>query len=109
MEQLPAIGDYLQLDPLGTALLPYDLPRVLLVDELDKSDQDLANELLSVLEKGQFPIAELVWARRLHPRVTVMTDDPGRSAETVDSVVNYRAFPVVVITSNGERESPRLS
>ncbi|MET8812840.1 MoxR family ATPase [Streptomyces sp. NPDC004549] len=105
-ERLPGIGDYLQLGPLGTALLPYELPRVLLVDELDKSDQDLANDLLSVFEEGQFPVAELVRARRLHPRVTVMTDDPSRSADIVDGVVKCRAFPIVVITSNGEREFP---
>ncbi|MEV6838144.1 AAA family ATPase [Streptomyces sp. NPDC051133] len=105
-EQLPGVGDYLQLGPLGTALLPYATPRVLLVDELDKSDQDLANDLLSVFEEGQYPIAELVRARRLHPRVTVMTDDPGGTAEIVDGVVTCRAFPVVVITSNGEREFP---
>ncbi|MFD9193355.1 AAA family ATPase [Streptomyces phaeochromogenes] len=105
-EQLPGVGEYLHLGPLGTALLPYELPRVLLVDELDKSDQDLANDLLSVFEDGQFPIAELVRAHRLHPRVTVMTDDPGRSAEIVDGIVKCRAFPIVVITSNGEREFP---
>ncbi|MFG3025896.1 AAA family ATPase [Streptomyces sp. NPDC048254] len=105
-ERLPGIGDYLQLGPLGTALLPHELPRVLLVDELDKSDQDLANDLLSVFEEGQFPITELARARRLHPKVTVMTDDPGRSAEIVDGIVKCRAFPVVVITSNGEREFP---
>ncbi|MDQ0992344.1 MoxR family ATPase [Streptomyces sp. V3I7] len=105
-EQLPGIGDYLQLGPLGTALLPYELPRVLLVDELDKSDQDLANDLLSVFEEGQFSIAELLRARRRHPRVTVLTDDPLRTAEIVDGVVKCRAFPLVVITSNGEREFP---
>ncbi|WLW58475.1 AAA family ATPase [Streptomyces sp. YU58] len=105
-EQLPGIGDYLQLGPLGTALLPYELPRVLLVDELDKSDQDLANDLLSVFEEGQFRIAELVRARRRHPRVTVMAEDPGSSAEITDGIVKCRAFPVVVITSNGEREFP---
>ncbi|MEV2234536.1 AAA family ATPase [Streptomyces phaeochromogenes] len=104
--ELPSIGDYLQLGPLGTALLPYDSPRVLLVDELDKSDQDLANDLLSVFEEGQFSINELVRARRLHPRVDVMTDDLGRSAEIVDGIVKCRAFPIVVITSNGEREFP---
>ncbi|MFE3164242.1 AAA family ATPase [Streptomyces sp. NPDC059224] len=105
-ERLPEIGDYLQLGPLGTALLPHELPRVLLVDELDKSDQDLANDLLSVFEEGQFRIAELARARRLHPNVTVMTDDPGQSAEILDGIVKCRAFPVVVITSNGEREFP---
>ncbi|MFF4790918.1 AAA family ATPase [Streptomyces sp. NPDC001276] len=105
-EGLPGIGDYLQLGPLGTALLPYELPRVLLIDELDKSDQDLANDLLGVFEEGQYPVTELVRARRLHPRVTVMTDDPHRSAEIADGVVKCRAFPIVVITSNGEREFP---
>ncbi|MFJ3665834.1 AAA family ATPase [Streptomyces sp. NPDC090106] len=105
-DELPGIGHYLQLGPLGTALLPHELPRVLLVDELDKSDLDLANDLLSVFEEGQFPIPELVRARRLHPSMTVMTDDPGRSAEIVDGIVKCRAFPIVVITSNGEREFP---
>ncbi|MEV7384748.1 MULTISPECIES: MoxR family ATPase [unclassified Streptomyces] len=105
-ERLPGIGDYLQLGPLGTALLPHKLPRVLLVDELDKSDQDLANDLLSVFEDGQFPIPELVRARRQHREVTVRIDDPGRSAQIVDGIVKCRAFPVVVITSNREREFP---
>lgn len=105
-DELPGIGDYLQLGPLGTALLPHGIPRVLLIDELDKSDQDLANDLLGVFEEGRFPIPELVRARRLHPRVTVMTDDPHRTAEIVDGVVTCRAFPIVVITSNGEREFP---
>lgn len=105
-EALPGIGDYLQLGPLGTALLPYDSPRVLLIDELDKSDQDLANDLLSVFEEGQFPVPELVRVRRRQPRVSVLTDDPGGSADIVDGVVKCRSFPVVVITSNGEREFP---
>ncbi|WP_349239328.1 AAA family ATPase [Streptomyces sp. CC224B] len=105
-DQLPGIGDYVQLGPLGTALLPYETPRVLLVDELDKCDQDLANDLLSVFEEGQYPIPELLRARRRHPRVTVLTDDPEGTAEIVGGVVRCRAFPVVVITSNGEREFP---
>ncbi|TGA85750.1 AAA family ATPase [Streptomyces sp. MZ04] len=105
-EELPGIGDYVQLGPLGTALLPHEVPRVLLVDELDKCDQDLANDLLSVFEEGQFPIPELLRAQRQHPRVTVMTDDPRRDAEIVGGTVTCRAFPVVVITSNGEREFP---
>ncbi|WP_079129744.1 MULTISPECIES: AAA family ATPase [unclassified Streptomyces] len=105
-DELPGIGDYLQLGPLGTALLPHEIPRVLLIDELDKSDQDLANDLLGVFEEGRFTIPELVRARRRHPRVTVMTDDPHRTAEIVDGVVTCRAFPIVVITSNGEREFP---
>ncbi|MCZ9339185.1 MoxR family ATPase, partial [Streptomyces sp. TRM76130] len=53
------IGSYIRLGPLGTALLPSDTPRVLLIDELDKSDIDLPNDLLNVLEEGEFPIPEL--------------------------------------------------
>ncbi|MGW6454977.1 AAA family ATPase [Streptomyces sp. NPDC055078] len=103
---LPGIGDYLQLGPLGTALLPHETPRVLLIDELDKCDQDLANDLLSVFEEGQFPVPELLRVRRRHPRVSVLTDDPRGSADIVDGIVRCRAFPVVIITSNGEREFP---
>jgi hypothetical protein len=46
----PRIGHYVRLGPLGTTLLPYKLPRILLIDELDKNDIDLLN----VLEEGEF-------------------------------------------------------
>ncbi|MCP3818656.1 MoxR family ATPase [Streptomyces sp. A3M-1-3] len=102
----PAVGDYVQLGPLGTALLPHAEPRVLLIDELDKSDLDLANDLLSVFEEGSFSIPELLRARRRHPTVTVLTDDPGREVEISDGLVTCNAFPIVVMTSNSEREFP---
>ena len=47
------IGSYIRLGPLGTALLPAARPRVLLIDELDKSDIDLPNDLLNVLRGGR--------------------------------------------------------
>jgi MoxR-like ATPase len=87
-------------------LLPYDEPRVLLIDELDKSDLDLANDLLSVFEEGSYPVPELLRARRRHPAVTVLTDDPRGEAEIVGGRVTCRAFPFVVMTSNSEREFP---
>jgi hypothetical protein len=34
----PPIGEFMRLGPLGTAFLPRRLPRVLLIDELDKSE-----------------------------------------------------------------------
>jgi MoxR-like ATPase len=40
------------------------------------------------------------------PAVTVHTADPQRTAEIVDGRVGCRAFPVIVMTSNGEREFP---
>ena len=48
------------------ALYPTDWPRVLLIDEIDKGDLDLPNDLLNVLEDGFFEIPEL--ARAKHRR-----------------------------------------
>lgn len=100
------VGDYIQLGPLGTALLPHREPRVLLIDELDKSDLDLANDLLSVFEEGSYSIPELRRARRRHPVVRVQTDDPDGEADISGGTVDCRAFPVVIMTSNSEREFP---
>lgn len=99
------IGEYLRLGPLGTALLPHDRPRVLLVDELDKSDIDLPNDLLNALEEGEFRIAELQRIARRQPQAAVLTDDGGHAPVT-EGRVRCRAFPVVVMTSNGERDFP---
>ncbi|MFJ4622941.1 AAA family ATPase [Streptomyces sp. NPDC088812] len=100
------IGSFLALGPLGTALLPYRLPRVLLVDEFDKSDMDLPNDLLDVFEAGEFTVPELARMRSRRPVVEVQSDDPGRTALIRDGRVRCREFPLVVITSNGEREFP---
>ncbi|MDT3395354.1 MoxR family ATPase [Streptomyces sp. B1866] len=99
------IGRYIRLGPLGTALLPYERPRVLLIDEIDKSDIDLPGDLLTVFEKGSYDIVEL--ARREAGGATVMTADSttGR-AEIADGTVTCHAFPLVIMTSNGEREFP---
>ncbi|RVU27462.1 MoxR family ATPase [Streptomyces antnestii] len=100
------LGDYVQLGPLGTALLPRATPRVLLVDEFDKSDTDLAGDLLSVFEEGEFRIPELARVRSRLPEAEVHTDDPDGTAVIHHGHVRCAAFPVVVITSNGERTLP---
>ncbi|MFC6085032.1 AAA family ATPase [Sphaerisporangium aureirubrum] len=100
------IGDYMQLGPLGTALLPYELPRVLLIDEFDKSDPDLANDLLDVFEEGSYQIPELCRIRSRVDTVVVGTADGERTATIQKGVVTCRAFPFIVITSNGERDLP---
>jgi MoxR-like ATPase len=100
----PVLGDFITLGPLGTALLPYDRPRVLLVDELDKSDIDLPNDLLHVLENGSYDVPELV--RDAAGVARVHTGDPGGHAVVRDGRVECREFPIVVITSNGERDFP---
>lgn len=105
-DETPDIGDFVRLGPLGTALLPYDLPRVLLIDELDKSDIDLPNDLLNVVEDGEYEIPELVRIAKRRPDVTVLTHDVSGDAEVHRGVVRCRAFPIVIITTNGEREFP---
>ncbi|GGU50724.1 AAA family ATPase [Lentzea flava] len=100
------LGDYIHLGPLGTALLPFELPRVLLIDELDKGDIDLPNDLLNVFEEGEYHIPELVRFAARQPDVRVLTADRGGSAVVKDGIVRCREFPIVIITSNGEREFP---
>jgi MoxR-like ATPase len=99
------IGDYIRLGPLGTALLPYERPRVLLIDEIDKSDIDLPNDLLTIFEKGSYEIIEL--ARRAERTAQVMiADSTTDRAEIRDGTVTCHAFPLVIMTSNREREFP---
>ena len=56
------IGQFVTLGPLGTALLPWGRPRVLLIDEIDRlPDLDLpSNDLLTIFEDGKYEIPELV-------------------------------------------------
>ncbi|MFF9210346.1 MULTISPECIES: AAA family ATPase [unclassified Streptomyces] len=102
------IEHHLRLGPLGTALLPYARPRALLIDEIDKSDLDLPNDLLNVLEEGQYEIPELVRSARHAPdgRAQVMIDGTDERVPVERGRVRCRAFPFVVLTSNGEREFP---
>ncbi|WP_411104343.1 AAA family ATPase [Streptomyces sp. cmx-4-9] len=103
----PSIARYLRLGPLGTALLPQDRPRVLLVDEIDKSDIDLPGDLLTVFEDGGFDIPELARLAKEDPTVAIGTDDdPDAAVRITQGRVQCRYFPVVVLTSNGERDFP---
>ncbi|MBC8164688.1 MAG: AAA family ATPase, partial [Bryobacteraceae bacterium] len=74
-EEKTGIGEFLRLGPLGTALFPSDWPRALLIDEIDKGDIDLPNDLLNILEEGKFEIPELV--RSNEPSVEIRAYDEG--------------------------------
>lgn len=100
----PSITEYLRLGPLGTALLPTTRPRALLIDEIDKSDIDLPNDLLNVFERGEFEIPEL--ARLQEPTVEVREDGSDRAFPITRGKVRCREFPFVILTSNGERDLP---
>jgi MoxR-like ATPase len=99
-------GRYMRLGPLGTALAPYRLPRVLLIDEIDKSEMDLPNDLLDVFEEGEFEIPELARIADSHPEVRVRPADDGPAVTVAGGRVECRAFPLVILTSNREREFP---
>lgn len=102
------IGKYITLGPLGTAFLPSHLPRLLLIDEIDKSDINLPNDLLNIFEEGEFEIPELV--RRYKPgekeEFQVDTQDQGINVSIQAGRVRCYAFPIIVLTSNGERDFP---
>lgn len=99
----PPIEQYLTLGPLGTAMLGTTWPRALLIDEIDKGDLDLANDLLNVIEEGIFDIPEL---RRLGNRTVTITDGFGRAVDIQNGHLECNQFPFVVMTSNAEREFP---
>ena len=106
-----SLGDYLQLGPVGTAFLPSLRPRVLLIDEIDKSDLTLPNDLLNLFEEGEFKIPELERRKRqrgddINETVEVRTADPGLTTRITNGRVQCCEFPLVIMTSNGEREFP---
>lgn len=104
--QAPDISNYLRLGPLGTALLPARKPRVLLIDEIDKSDMDLPNDLLNIFEEGAYEIPELTRLPVDQARVSIRPFDSDAKFPIERGQVTCRAFPFVVLTNNGEREFP---
>lgn len=102
-----SIKDYITLGSLGTALLPSEQPRVLLIDEIDKSDIDLPNDLLNIFEEGRFKIPELVRLKNKVKQVNVRTAYTKDETKPIkDGEVICTTFPLVFLTSNGERDFP---
>ena len=99
----PPVAQYLTLGPLGTALAVPDRPRALLIDEIDKSDLDFANDLLNVIEDAEYDIPEL---QRLGEPVVTVKDMTGCTREIAGGHLVCRQFPFIIMTSNGEREFP---
>ncbi|MGE0085848.1 MAG: AAA family ATPase [Desulfococcaceae bacterium] len=109
IRSVPDIGHYIRLGPLGTALLPSERPKVLLIDEIDKSDIDLPNNLLNIFEEGEFEIPEI---SRLYSdsdfdkNIEILPSDSNERIPVQRGRVMCKAFPFIVLTSNGERELP---
>ncbi|MFJ9683477.1 AAA family ATPase [Streptomyces sp. NPDC101194] len=98
------IAAFMSLGPLGTALLPSDRPRALLIDEIDKADLDLPGDLLDVLERGEYRIEELRREGQELAHLRMSGEDtkhPVRGGH-----VQCTEFPFIVMTSNGEQELP---
>ncbi len=101
------IGDYMRLGPLGSAFWAQpNKPKVLLVDEIDKSDIDLPNDLLHVLEEGRFEVPELQRIKELAGQPITIATEIEEEAKIVNGEVICKEFPFVVMTSNGERDFP---
>lgn len=98
------IGEYITLGPLGTSFLPSERPRVLIIDELDKAHYDLPNDLLHIFEEGAFTISELVRDGQDQNIVPYDALDNEDRVTVKKGEVRSKHYPVVVITSNGERE-----
>jgi MoxR-like ATPase len=105
------IGEYIRLRALGTALLPSERPRALLIDELDKADPDLPNDLLNALEEGWFEVPELQRQKDREVVVRIASSAGGVEASAGTATitgghVQCYEFPFIVLTSNDEREFP---
>lgn len=93
------IGQYLKLGALGEAFLSEE-PRVVLIDEIDKCDIDLPNDLLHIFEEQEFTIDEVKRTKETNIKIgNYAIPDNGR-------VVCNGDFPIIVMTSNGEKEFP---
>ena len=118
---------YIRLGPLGTAFATSTRldgvarPRVLLIDELDKSDVDLPNDLLHLFEDGMFEIAEisrlvaqskykgkkLPFVRTADLEAEGSGSNGSNATYQVDpgaGIIRCTEFPIVIMTSNQERD-----
>jgi MoxR-like ATPase len=135
-EDPQTIANYITLGALGTALLESPRPRVLIIDEIDKSDIDLPNDLLTIFEEGRFEIPELARLEKdddqeaegqksearkdesnkssapIAVRVRTAYTDENESTYADRKVtirggrITCQEFPLVILTSNGERDFP---
>lgn len=104
--KVESLGQFTRLGPLGTALLPSAKPRVLLIDEIDKSNIDLPNDLLNIFEEGEFNIPELQRVAAVQEDIAVRAADGDDLVNINKGYVQCQQFPITILTSNGERELP---
>lgn len=93
-----AVYPYLELEPLGRAIQRGE-PCVVLIDEIDKADIDLPNDLLDVLDSFEFELSELPSSEE---QLCREQRGFGRRVRAESGGVR----PVVLITSNREKQLP---
>ena len=98
--QAKQIEKYVKLNPLGIAF-GSSQKRVLLIDEIDKSDIDLPNNLLQLFEDNYFEIDIL---KRMGKDLNLGSEDD--KIQSVDGRIESKVFPIVIMTSNNERDFP---
>jgi MoxR-like ATPase len=84
-------------------------PAVLLIDEIDKSDIDMPNDLLHIFEEGFFEIPELTRLKTGDQSVLPYRGQQDDSEEKIPidrGCVSCQEFPLVFMTSNEAREFP---
>lgn len=102
-QKLLDISKYLRLGPLGSAFASDDdAPSVLLIDELDKSNFDLPNNLLNLFEDNEFEIPELSRLNQKEHNISLYQSD--KTVLVENGIITCSNFPIVIMTSNGERE-----
>lgn len=95
------VSEYLTLEALGIAFSS-KTQRVVLIDEIDKSDVDLPNNLLHIFEENHFEIAEL---KREKGSEFTHNDDKEKYRTIVEGEVTCEGeYPLIIMTSNAERE-----
>ena len=98
---------YIDLMPLGQALLAPQ-QEVVLIDEIDKAPRDLPNDLLRELDQGHFDIPEIPPDAPLGPALGAAAGDDlsGVRLQRRMQRQEERPMPLVIITSNQERQLP---
>ena len=99
------IENYLKLKALGSAFLS-DETVVVLIDEIDKSDMDLPNDLLHIFEEQEFEIDELKRMRFEEGKEPDIEDELNQKHKIANGKVICNKFPIIVMTSNNERDFP---
>jgi MoxR-like ATPase len=77
----------------------------LLIDEIDKSDINLPNDLLNLFEEGEFEIPELARISKEISQVEVRSYD-GFDVPIKAGKIRCYNFPLIILTNNGERDFP---